>query len=89
MAVMGGNGLVTGTDNDDTLWGMGGDDTLMGMGGNDLLEGQGGADKIDGGSLRDPLILPYRSIRESCWTEMSRTWKCECFELELWLYASA
>ena len=39
--------------------------------------------------LRDPLILPYRSIRESCWTEMSRTWKCECFELELWLYASA
>ena len=42
-----------------------------------------------GQGLRDPLILPYRSIRESCWTEMSRTWKCECFELELWLYASA
>ncbi|MGO1120951.1 FG-GAP-like repeat-containing protein [Rhodovibrionaceae bacterium A322] len=39
---------LTGSGNDDVIWGRGGNDTLLGGGGNDQLNGNQGADRIDG-----------------------------------------
>src|SRR5262245_12985432 len=42
--------VINGTNNPDTLIGLGGDDTLNGLGGNDTLKGAAGADRLDGGA---------------------------------------
>jgi len=47
---------VTGSIQDDHLYGNRGDDTLRGLGGDDYLEGGSGADKLEGGTGIDHLI---------------------------------
>jgi Ca2+-binding RTX toxin-like protein len=51
----GGDDLLTGSPNADTIFGLGGNDVLLGLGGNDLLDGGSGEDNLDGGPGRDKL----------------------------------
>ena len=47
---------VTGTANNDLLYGLAGDDELRGLAGNDLIHGDGGDDTLHGGPGADTLI---------------------------------
>ncbi|HEY1710125.1 MAG TPA: calcium-binding protein [Rhizomicrobium sp.] len=68
--VLGGNDTISGSSQNDNVFGAGGDDTFnMNLGGNDTVKGQGGADTfvfgakfdandhVDGGSGNDTLVL--------------------------------
>jgi len=48
-------GVLTGTENGDSLFGTEGDDTILGLGGNDSLRGDTGEDVLKGGEGRDSL----------------------------------
>ncbi|WP_024695869.1 glycosyl hydrolase family 28-related protein [Pseudomonas syringae] len=48
-------GILTGTDNAESLYGTEGNDTILGLGGDDTLRGDTGADVINGGLGRDAL----------------------------------
>jgi serralysin len=58
MAIFGtnGNDVKDGTDQADSMFGLGGDDELSGKGGNDLLDGGAGSDKLFGGAGNDLLF---------------------------------
>jgi len=51
-----GNDILTGSNQDDFILGLGGDDILHGGGGNDRIEGGDGDDNLDGGSGNDILL---------------------------------
>lgn len=51
-----GNDILTGSNQDDFILGLGGDDILNGGGGNDRIEGGDGDDTLDGGSGNDILL---------------------------------
>jgi Ca2+-binding RTX toxin-like protein len=51
----GGDDLLTGTPQADTIFGLGGNDVLLGLGGNDALDGGPGDDSLDGGPGKDKL----------------------------------
>jgi Ca2+-binding RTX toxin-like protein len=56
MAIISGDGLLTGTPGNDTIDGGSGDDTLRGEDGNDVLRGHAGSDFLEGGNGNDRLV---------------------------------
>ncbi len=51
-----GDDIITGTDQDNFLWGIGGDDTINGKAGDDTILGGSGANTLDGGAGDDVIV---------------------------------
>jgi hypothetical protein len=70
--IVGGDGIINGTPNQDFLFGANNDDTINGLAGNDILIGQGGNDLLAGGAGADILLgqagadhYQYNQLQES------------------------